>query len=323
MSLLDDRSAGRATVAATAAAGLVGAGFAATRLLRAAVAGPPSAATGEVALLTAWLSTVFLYTPFLSALLLVADAPTRRRVALAGGLVYAFDLAVVAADALRYGATAGVAPTLLALPLARVATVLGVATAAWLAYHGGYERVAAAADGAPTHPLFAVVADEPLGPGLTLRRGVVSAGLGAAVAVGGRTAVGVALDLLGAVGGSAPAGAASFAARSRNTVVPPADLPVAWLATAVLLSAVLLVAGPRLRARDAATGAAVVFAGQAAVVLAATLLAPARPLSLVDPGGPLLAPLGDVVLFLGIAAGLATWSRDRDGTPRSVLPSRA
>jgi hypothetical protein len=51
-----------------------------------------------------------------------------------------------------------------------------VAIAVWLAHHGGYERLSAAAGSADQHLIFAIVTDKRIGPLLLLQRALVVAG---------------------------------------------------------------------------------------------------------------------------------------------------
>jgi hypothetical protein len=200
--------------------------------------------------------------------------------------------------------------------------VLAVATAAWLAHHGGYERLVAAVGEVPQHPLFAAVADERIGPGLTVQRGLVVAVLAGAVGAGGLVSAGWAADLLGAVARATGGSGAPFFAGRWQMGIPPTRLPVEWLFEASFLLAVVLVTGPRLRARAVAAGVAVVVAVQSTVALLPMLVPPSEPVFLLAPSGPVLTPLGDVVVLLGIAVGVRVGLHDGGGRLRYPGGSR-
>ncbi|MFC6726355.1 hypothetical protein ACFQE1_18705, partial [Halobium palmae] len=97
---------------------------------------------------TAW------FVPFLLAVLIVLATPSRRTVAIGAALVYGVGLLSIVGRTLLGGVPVGIEPVVLAVPLASVANFLAVATAVWLAYHGGYERLAAAVGSLDRHPLL-------------------------------------------------------------------------------------------------------------------------------------------------------------------------
>ncbi|MFC4359754.1 hypothetical protein ACFO0N_17555 [Halobium salinum] len=240
------------------------------------------------------------FVPFLLAVLLVVARPSRRSVAVGVGLVYATDLALAVGQSLLSGVPAGVGVVVLAVPLPRVASVLAVATAVWVAYHGGYERLASAAGNADQHPLFAIVADRRLGPGLSLRRGLVAAGLAAAVGVGGVALAGGVGEVLRA---ATQQGTVAVLPRGGawSVGIPLARLPIRWLFEASFLLGVLFVTGPRLGGRAVLKAVAVVVGVQSAVRLLPALVPPFRPVELWAPSGPVLTPLDDLLLLVGVA----------------------
>jgi hypothetical protein len=255
--------------------------------------------------LAGWISATVVSVPFLLAVLVVVAGPTRRSVAGGAVLVYAFDLLVTVGWTSLRGFPGGIELAVLAVPLARVVSLLAVATAVWLAYHGGYDRLVSAAGNATRHPLFAVVADSRLGPALPLRRGLVAAGIAAIVGAAGLVVVGGIADLLGALArvGTAESSIAVFSRDwVRDVGIPAARLPVEWLFEASFLLAVLFVTGPRLRLRDLLKGLAVVFGVQSTVHLLPMLLPPFDPVYLLGSPGPVLTPLGDAILLSGVAA---------------------
>jgi hypothetical protein len=251
--------------------------------------------------------------PFLLALLLAVTTPSRRVAAAGAGLVYAVDF--VAAVGSRLLGPEGPGPGLgvLALPLPRAITVLAVATAAWLAYHGGDERLAEWTEDAGRHPLFARLAGTHLGPGLTLRRGLVAAGVAGLVGAGGLVATGGLYDLLVAVGrlGTAGSGTVAFPARPPGEVgIPLARLPARWLGEASVLLAVLFVAGPRCATRDLLKGLGLLVGVQSAVILVPAFLPPVDSVYLLGARGPLAAALPDAILLVGLAVGVRLLGRD-------------
>jgi hypothetical protein len=246
------------------------------------------------------------FIPFLLAVLLVVERPSRRTVAFGGVLIYGVELTLTVSQTIMSGFPGRIGLSVLAVPLPRVVVFLSIALAVWLAYHDGYERLVSILGGATQHPLFAMVADNRIGPALTLRRGLVTAGLAAIVGAGGLVLVGGLSDLLGAIaraGGSAPA------------VIPreyfwavgiPVDrLPNRWAFEASFLLGILFVTGPRLLPRDLIKGLAVVLGVQSAVKLLPALLPPVQPVYLFGPSSPGLAALQDATVLVGIAA--AVW----------------
>lgn len=126
-------------------------------------------------------STAVAVAPFLVAVLLVSIDAAPRRVATGSALVYGWNLLVTAAIVSLGATSVRFGLPVLAVPLSRVVAFLAIATVVWTAYHGGFERLAAATGGADHHPLFALAADEPIGPGLSVQRGLAAAGAGALV----------------------------------------------------------------------------------------------------------------------------------------------
>ncbi|WP_380678253.1 hypothetical protein [Salinigranum sp. GCM10025319] len=250
------------------------------------------------------LSTVA-FVPFLLAVLLVVASPSRRSVAGGAALVYAIDLSLTVGQALLNAIPVG--PVVLAVPLARVATFLAVATAVWLAFHGGYDRLVSAAGNADQHPLFAVVADRRIGPALSLQRGLVAAGLAALVGAGGLVLAGGIADLLRTVvrSGTGSSVVVFPHARVWNVGIPLAHFPKEWPFEASFLLGVLFVTGPRLGLRDLLKGIAVVLGVQSTAELLPALLPPFRPVDLWTASGPLFSPVSDVLLLSGIA--VAVW----------------
>ncbi|QZP36899.1 hypothetical protein [Halobaculum magnesiiphilum] len=307
MSLHDDLDARSALPAALGSAALVAFAFVAFGWLRLSSrsgtpAGDPVAILGAL-LIQAAVATVT-FAPFLLAVVGVVARPTPRVVAGGAALVYGVDLLVTVGTTLATGFPGSVGPLVLVVPLSTVVSLLAIAVAVWLAYHGGYERLAAAAEGADRHPLFANLPKKSLGPGLSVKRGLVAAGLAALVGAGGLVAANGLGDLLRAATRAGAGGSVSVTvtgAWARNVGIPPSQFPVEWLSEASFLLAVLFVAGPRVAARDLGKGIAVIVGVQSATVLVPAFVASARPLDLWAPSGPLLAPLGDVFLFVGIA----------------------
>jgi hypothetical protein len=262
--------------------------------------------------------------PFLLALLLVVTVPSRRVAAVGAGLVYAVDLGTVVASRTVLSPGPPLGLEVLAAPLTRGVAVLAVATGVWLAYGSGYERLAGWTGDAVRHPLFAQMDGRRLGPGLTLRHGLVAAGVAGLVGAGGLVAVGGLHDLLAAVGRPETAGSitVSFPTRGSGEVgVPPTRLPARWLVEASVVLAVLFVAGPRCSARDLLKGVGVVVAVRSAVVLVPALLPPGDPIYLLGARGPLVAALPDVILLVGLVVGVRLLGRD--GSEREAAPPTA
>lgn len=304
--------------AALLTGGLLAVAFVAFHMGRLLLAGSSPGTASETilgVLAGGTLSTAW-FVPLVLAVLLVVAGPSRRTVAGGAVLVYVVHLVLTVVRAVWTGALGGVPgsvpggidPVVLAVPLPIVATFLAVATAVWLAYGGGYERLVAATGDADQHPLFAVVADERIGPSLSLQRGLVAAGVGALVGVGGLVLAGGIADLLQAFarsGVAEPGTTQITRIPARGVGIPLTRLPVEWLLVASFLLAVLFVTGPRIWPRDVLRGIAVIFAVQSAVELLPALLSPDRPLELRAASGPILAPVGDAILLVALA--VAVW----------------
>lgn len=244
------------------------------------------------------------YAAFLLAVLFVVDGGVNRRTLTNGAaLVYAVDLLPAVARAASGFGTLG--PQVLVVPLPAVGRYFAIAAAYWLASEGGYDGLRSAL-GNPTHPLFEVVSDNRIAPGLPLGRAVVSAALAGAVAVAAAAGAGVLYDLL------TPEAAlqVSFA----RVGIPLEEAPRAWLFEAAWVLAVLLVAESRARARDLLTGLAVVFGVGVGVRLAPALLPPYGGVDLWAPSGPIMAPVADALLVVGVA--VAVWLAFRGGIER-------
>lgn len=270
---------------------------------------------------TAW------FVPFLLAVLLVLAGPSPRTVATGAVLVYVFDLLLTVSRTFLSGGPHDIELVILAVPLPVVVNFLAVATAVWLAYWGGYERLVAATGNMDQHPLFAVVADEQIGPNLSLQRGLVVAGLAALVGAGGLVLAGGIGDILRAVARSGVSESSTtiifFNKQVWNVGIALARLPVHWLFEASFLLAVLFVTGPRLWPRDLLEGMVVIFGVQSMVTLLPALVSPNSPVELWDSSGPLMAPLGDATLFVAIA--VAVWLAFHGGletlqNPTSSIP---
>jgi hypothetical protein len=251
--------------------------------------------------------------PFVLALLLVVTTPSRQVAAAGAGLVYAVDLVAATASRLLTLPAPALDLGVLAVPLPRAVTVLAVATAVWLAYDGGHERLAKWTGDAVRHPLFAHLDGRRLGPGLTLRRGLLAAGVAGLLAAGGLVAVGGLHHLLSAVGRpeTVESVTVSFSATDSGAVgIPLARLPARWLVEASVLLAVLFVAGPRRSALDLLKGLGLLVAVQSAVVLVPASLPPVDPVFLLGSRGPLAAALPDAILLVGLAVGVRLLGRD-------------
>lgn len=257
------------------------------------------------------------FVPFLLAVLFVVAQPSRRTLAGGAVLVYVVDLLLTVGQSLLGGYSNMLGLPVLAVPLPRVVVFLSIATAVWFAYHGGYERIVSVVGNATKHPLFAVVVDNRIGPGLSLRRGLVAAVLGAIVGAGGLVVAGGVSDFLGRIARQGLAGSGPPMIVSGffwNVGIPPARLPKRWAFEASFLLGVLLVTGPRVRPRDLGNGLVVVFGVQSVVKLLPALLPPFRVPSLFGPSSPLLGPLHDATMLVGIAA--AVWLAFHDGLER-------
>lgn len=249
--------------------------------------------------------TAVLFVPFLLAVLLVVTGPSPRTVAGGAGLVYVVDLLVTVGQSPAVGPFSSVDLAVLAVPLPRVATFLAIATGVWLAYHGGYERLTAAAGDADQHPLLANVPDRRIGPALSLQRGVVVAGLTGFLGAGGLVVAREVADFLQSIGHPEPTGVTRVVIRPSPLVdvgVPLNQLPSQWLIVASFLLAVLFVTGPRLEARDLLKGVAVVLAVQMPLALLAASGRSSRTVDAVAGTESVLSPLADVILLAGIAA---------------------
>lgn len=296
--------------AAILAGVLIAVGFVTVSWSRLLLTGRYSAEAGEIVLgvVSGGVLATAAFVPFLLAVLVVVAGPSLRAVVGGAVLVYAFDLLLTVGRAILTDLPGGIELTVLAVPLVRVVTFLAVATAVWLAYHGGYERLVSAAGNADHHPLFAIVADEQIGPALSLQRGLVVAGLAAIVSAGGLVLVGGIGDFLRAVARSETAGSTTIVFHQGQTLsvgISLAQLPAQWLFEASFLLAVLFVTGPWLGVRDLLKGITVVFGVQSTVTLLPVLVPPFRPVELWDTSSPVLTPLGDAILLVGIA--IAVW----------------
>lgn len=170
---------------------------------------------------------------------------------------------------------------------------------------------------------MANVADVHIGPDLTLKRGLVAAGLAAIIGAVGLVLAGGIGDILRAVARSGSGGSAIIVGtqgQAWNVGVPLARLPSEWLFQASFLLGVLFVTGPQLRPRDLVKGIVVVFGVQSTVQLMPALIPPFRPVDLWSVSGPVLTPLGDAVLLFGIA--VAVWLTFYDGLDGIQYPFR-
>lgn len=252
--------------------------------------------------------------PFLLAVVWVVSDTHWKSVT--AGAVLVFALVLPLAGGRGVEVPFDPASTELLVSVARVVNFLAVATAVWIAYNGGFERLTEPFEGV-SHPLFALVADTPLGTDLDLQRGLLAVVLAGLVGAGGLVLVDGLHDLL----------LAATAGRTTRILfaqpgIPLERLPVEFLAEASFLLAVLLVVGARTPVRGLSKGIVVVFGVQTPLHLVPALLAPARPVDLWAPQGPVLAPAGDALVLLGIA--VAVWLAFRGGieTLRDRLPRR-
>jgi hypothetical protein len=270
---------------------------------------PPATTTTRLVagLLVEWLLSTVALAPSVLAIVLVVAAPSWRTVAGGATLVYLVDLVLIVGQLSLRGLPAGLELAVLAVPFERVITVLAVAVAVWVAYDGGFERLAAATGGADHHPLFALVADDRIGPALTVQRGLVAAVLAASVAVGGLVLTGQIEAALQAMSRSGETGgiAVDFSQAWLGDIgISPGQVPFEWLLQAAFLLGVTLVTGPRLRPRDFLKGVGVVFTIQSVATLLPPPNGPDRPVGLWTPTGPLLTPISDSILLVGIAMGI-------------------
>lgn len=269
----------------------------------------PEGAGGIIfGVLTEWIWAIATFTPFLLAVLLVVADSSRRSVISGAIIVYVCGLLLTGSQLVLSNSPIGFDIVVLAVPLVRVVIFLAVATAVWLAYHGGYERLAAAVGNVDQHPLFAAIADVEIGPALSLQRGLVVACLAAFVGAGGLVLTGGIGELLRAVEQMNTAGAIGVTIphdQVWRVGIQPERFPVEWLFEVSFLLAVLFITGPLLRARDFCKGVAVLFGVQSTVGLLPALVPPGRPVELWGASGPILSPLGDAMVLLGIA--VAVW----------------
>jgi hypothetical protein len=267
--------------------------------------------TAVVVVLVTLLSSALWFAPYLLVVLVTVADPSRETVA--GGVAVLYVLGLLQILAFTLASPGGFTPAVLAVPLATVAPYLGVATAVWVAHHGGYEQLADALKDAPEHPLFAVVAEESLGSDLPLGRGLVAAGLGSFVVVGGLVVAGWLQELLTTPARSAfPGTSVRFTATSVGLELDA--VPETWLFEATFLLAVLLVTGPRVGPRDVLKGVALVVGVRLTVAVVPAVVPPFESVALWESGGPMLGALASVVLVVGIAVG--AWLAFRDGVER-------
>lgn len=266
--------------------------------------------TGDVVLSVVYagaLATV-LFVPFLLAVLPVVADPSLRTVAGGAGLVYVVDLLVTVGQTPRVGPLSDVELAVLAVPLPRVATLVAIATGVWLAHHGGYERLAAAAGDADQHPLLAHVPDRPIGPSLSLQRGLVVAGIAGFLGAGGLVVTRWVSEVLQSIGRTGSTEVTRIVIRPSPLVdvgVSLGQLPIQWPIAATFVLAVLFVTGPRLRASDLLKGVAVVLVVQAPLALLSTTGPSVSALDLLAGTEAAPTPLADVILLTGIA--VAVW----------------
>lgn len=238
------------------------------------------------------------YAPFLLAVVAVVGADSHWKAVVAGAaLVFALGLPLAGGSRVTWPFDP--TPAVIAVSVAHVVSFLAVATAVWIGYHGGFERLAKPFEGV-SHPLFAFVADALRGAELDLHRKLLAALLAGLVGAGGLVLVAVLQDvLLAATAG--PGTRIGFT----QAGIPLERLPVELVAETSFLLAVLFVVGARRPLRGLTKGIAVVFAVQTPLQLAPALLAPSRTVDPWAPEGPLLAPAGDALVLLGIA--VAVW----------------
>jgi hypothetical protein len=240
--------------------------------------------------------------------------------------VYVIDLLLLVGRAVLSRVPEQLELVVLAVPLSRVAIFLAIAVAAWLAYHGGYERLSVAAGNTDQHPLFAIVADKRIGPTLSLQRCLVVAGLAGLVGAGELVLAGRIGDLFRTIAQLRTTGQITIVASQGaawNVEIPLSQFPEQWLFEASFLLAVLFVTSSRLSARDLLKGLAVVFGVQSTVKLVPAFLPPSRPRELWASSGPVLTPLGDAFLLFGIAVATPLAFHDNSGPVRRLTPSRS
>jgi len=325
MSVFDSPSERRRFVGAALLGGmLIALAFVAISWTQLLVDGRVPTGTDRVALGIAggWVMAALSQVPFLLAVLLVVATATPRTVAVGAFVVYVVNLLRTLVNALAVPAPLEL--TVFAVPLSSVVNFLGVATAVWFAFHGGYERLAAAVGDVDQHPLWANFAERRLGPGLSLQRGLVVAGLASFVAAAG-------FVLANAVGKFFRAVANADSARGTtvefsrggvwNVGIPLAEFPTEWLFTASFLLAVLLVTGSRTAPRDVLKGLAVIYGVQSGVKLLPALVPPFQPVDLWSPSGVVMGPTADAMLFLGIA--VAVWLAFHGGLERVRAVARS
>jgi hypothetical protein len=134
------------------------------------------------------------YVPYLLLILLTVTNPTRRTVA--EGVVAAYGIGLLGAWVPRLFAGGDITVATLALPLETVVAYLAVATAVWLAYHGGRERLTDAAELVSRHPLFVFLGEEGSNRAVPLLRGLFAVVPAAVVGAGGLVVTGVLYDVL-------------------------------------------------------------------------------------------------------------------------------
>lgn len=260
------------------------------------------------------LLSLAVYAPFLLAVVWVVSDTHWKSVTTGAVLVFAFALFLPGGR--RVEVPFDPSSTELLVSMARVVSFLAVATAVWIAYNGGYERLTEPFDGV-SHPLFANVADTPLGADLDLQRGFLAVVLAGLVGAGGLVLVDSLHDLLLA----ATAGGTTRILFAQPGI-PLEQLPIEFVAEASFLLAVLFVVGAGTTLRGLAKGIAVVFAVQTPLGLVPALLAPTWTVDLWAPQGPVLAPASDALVLLGIA--VAVWLAFRGGIEalRDRMPLR-
>ncbi|MFD1589362.1 hypothetical protein ACFR9U_20490 [Halorientalis brevis] len=252
-----------------------------------------------------WGSSFVWYAPVLLAVVFVVGRGVTRRTLVGGvALIYLGHLSLAVVQRL-VTPMVPLTPRVAAEPLVQVSRFLGIAVAYWIAFGGGYEFITLEA---PAHPLLAVLTDTEIAMDLDVGRAAVAASVAGLLAVTGAVVTAFVQDLL-----VQPAGA-PFPVTVSAGGTPANEAPIEWVVETAFMLAVLFVTGPEPTLRGVLKGLAVVFGVGALVRIAPALLPPYRPVDLWDPAGPILVPLGDGVLLLGIA--LAVWLALRDGFDR-------
>lgn len=260
--------------------------------------------------LGSWASSFAWYAPFLLAVVLVIGRGVTGRTLVGGGALIYLALLLLAVVQGLVTPMVSITPRVLAAPLPQVGGFLGIAAAYWIAYDGGYESLTT---GAPSHPLLAVVTETEIAAELDVGRAVVAASIAGLLAVSGAVVTDFVQQLL-----VRPAGAPIPVTVSAGGI-PVDEAPMEWVVETAFMLAVLFVTGPATTLRGVLKGVGVVFGVGALMRLTPALLPPSRPIELWEPSGPILAPLGDGVLLLGIA--LVVWLALRDGFDRIQSPS--